>query len=502
VLLTNRAELPWSPTAIGSVAVIGHNADLARSQGGGSATVLPERVVSPLEGIRDALPEASVSYAIGAVVQEGIAPFPLAQLTNPVTGAPGIRVSFRDADGADLFAEDRRATSLVWFGGDAPIAESATLHLETLYEPYATGLVRLGFAASGTARVYVDDVLTVDATIVPEGTDLGAALLSPPSASAPVEVRAGEAVRIRVEYDLFDRVGPLANAMAFTFGLEPDDADPQTLIDEAVEAAREADVALVVVGTNSRVESEGYDRESLALPGRQDDLVRAVAAVNPRTVVVVNAGSPVLLPWRNEVAAVLVGYFGGQEFGNAIADVLLGTVEPGGRLPTTWPAQQADVPVIETTPTDGVLVYDEGIHIGYRAWLKSGRTPAYPFGHGLGYTSIVPTTISAPASVTPSDRDFTVTVDVANRGARPGKQVVQVYAERPDSTIDRPVRWLVGFASVDVDAGTTASVPITIPVRAFAHWDEGWQYEPGAFTLRIGTSVVELPLNATVKLEA
>ena len=506
VLLTNRAELPWSPASIGSVAVIGHNADLARSQGGGSATVLPERVVSPLEGIRDALPDASVSYAIGAVVQEGIAPFPLAQLTNPVTGEPGIRVSFRDADGTDLFAEDRRATSLVWFGGDAPIAESATLHLETLYEPDATGVVRLGFAASGTARIFVDDVLTVDATIVPEGTDLGAALLAPPSASEPVEVRAGVAVRIRVEYELFDRVGPLANAMAFTFGLEPADADPQTLIDEAVDAAQNADVALVVVGTNSRVESEGYDRESLVLPGRQDDLVRAVAAANPRTVVVVNAGSPVLLPWRNEVAAVLVGYFGGQEFGNAIADVLLGAVEPGGRLPTTWPAEQADVPVIDTTPTDGVLVYDEGIHIGYRAWLRSGRTPAYPFGHGLGYTTIVTTTISAPPSVAASDADFTVTVDVTNRGARAGKQVVQVYAERTDSAIERPVRWLVGFAPVHVDAAKTASVSIPIPVRAFAHWDEhrdeGWNYEPGAFTLRVGTSVADLPLDTTVRLEA
>ncbi len=502
VLLTNRGELPWSTSSLGSVAVIGHNADLARSQGGGSATVIPEHVVSPLEGIRDALPDASVTYAIGAVVQEGIAPFPLAQLTNPVTGAPGIRISFRDAAGTDLLSEDRRATSLVWFGGDAPIAQSATLHLETLYEPDVTDVLRIGFSASGTARIFIDDVLTVDATVVPEGTDLGAALLSPPSISAPVAVTAGEAVRIRVEYDLLDRVGPLANALAFTFGLEPADADPQILIDEAVEAARAADVALVVVGTNSRVESEGYDRESLTLPGRQDDLVRAVAAANPHTVVVVNAGSPVLLPWRDEVAAVLVGYFGGQEFGNAIADVLLGAVEPGGRLPTTWPTVQADVPVIETTPTDGVLVYDEGIHIGYRAWLKSERTPAYPFGHGLGYTTIVPTTISAPVVVAPADGDFTVTVDVVNRGIRAGKQVVQVYAERADSSIERPVRWLAGFAPVNVDAGKTASVGIRIPVRAFAHWDEGWTFEPGAFTLRIGTSVIDLPLDTTVKLEA
>ena len=125
----------------------------------------------------------------------------------------------------------------------------------------------------------------------------------------------------------------------------------------------------MVVGTSEDVESEGFDRTSLALPGRQDELVRAVAAANPRTVVVVNAGSPVELPWRDEVSAVLVSWFPGMEFGNALADVLLGAVEPGGRLPTTWPAALADAPVLEVTPTDGRLEYTEGLDIGHRAYV-------------------------------------------------------------------------------------------------------------------------------------
>ena len=253
------------------------------------------------------------------------------------------------------------------------------------------------------------------------------------------------------------------------------------------------------MGTNSVVESEGYDRTSLALPGRQDDLVRAVAAANPRTVVLVNAGSPVLMPWRDQVAAVLVGYFGGQEFGHAVADVLLGAAEPGGRLPTTWPAAEADVPVMSTAPVNGALDYAEGIHIGYRAWLKQDAAPAYWFGSGQGYTDIAVTGVDAPASVTAGEAR-PVTVEVENRGTRDGKQVVQIYAERADSAVDRPVRWLVGFAPARVPAGERAQVRVSVPTRLLAYWQDGWRYEPGAYQFRAGTSAVDLPLAAKVEL--
>jgi len=207
------------------------------------------------------------------------------------------------------------------------------------------------------------------------------------------------------------------------------------------------------------------------------------------------------MPWRDRVAAVLVGYFGGQEFGRAVADVLLGAAEPGGRLPTTWPAAEADVPVLSTTPKDGELDYAEGIHIGYRAWLKQDTAPAYWFGSGQGYTDITLTGADAPASVTAGD-SFPVTVEVANRGERDGKQVVQVYAERQDSAVDRRVRWLVGFAPIRVPAGEKAQARISVPTRLLAYWQDGWRYEPGAYQLRIGTSAVDLPLGATVELAA
>jgi beta-glucosidase len=515
VLLANDGILPLGSDATGatdgppsSIAVIGHNARFARTQGGGSATVVPAQVISPLDGIREALPNSGVTYSVGAVVQEGVSELPIENLTNPQTSEPGLRVRFLAADGDELSVEDRRSTALVWFGGDAPIAAAATLELTTDYTPDATESIRLGFASVGHARIWADDRLVLDETLLPEGDDLGAAFLAPPSTSAPLELVEGEPVRIRIELDLADRTGPLAGALAFTFGFEPDDSDPDALIAEAAAAAGAAEVAIVVVGTNSRVESEGYDRTTLALPGRQDELVRAVVAANPRTVVVINAGSPVLLPWRNEVAAILLSYFGGQEMGHALADVLTGIREPGGRLPTTWPATEADVPVADVTPVDGVVRYDEGIHIGYRAWLKSGNTPAYPFGHGLGYTTIEPTRIDAPNAASAGE-PVTVSVTVTNHGARRGKQVVQAYLRRAESAVDRPVLWLAAFAPVVVDAGGSATVELSIDARAFAYWGSagqdadragGWQYEPGDYELLVGTSVDKLPLSRTIML--
>ena len=485
VLLANNGILPLGVATISSLAVIGHNARDARTQGGGSATVLPAQVVSPLDGIRAAWPDAEVRYDLGAVVQEGVAEIPLHHLKNPITGEPGLRVSFLDADGAEIFAEDRRKSALVWFGGDAPIGHAATLVLHTLYTPAETGEVLLGFAGGAPGRIFVDGELLLDDTPVIEGSDLGAAFLNPPSLTVPVPVTAGHTREVRAEFTILGD-GALAGALSATLGIAPDDTDPDELIARAAAAAAASDVAIVVVGTNSQVESEGYDRDRLDLPGRQDDLVRAVARANPRTIVVVNAGSPVVLPWADEVAAIVQGYFGGQEFGAAIAAVLTGEAEPGGRLPTTWPATLDEVPVADVTPDAGVLHYTEGIHIGYRAWLKNDVTPAFCFGHGLGYT-----TWSWGAAQRHDDQ---TEVTLANTGHRAGKQVVQVYAERDDSTVERPERWLVGFAVVRAGAGEIATATIPLPDRRFAHWAHGWVVEPGTYTLRIGASVADLPL--------
>ncbi|WES63072.1 glycoside hydrolase family 3 C-terminal domain-containing protein [Microbacter sp. GSS18] len=493
VLLSNSGILPLDPSALARVAVIGHNARDARTQGGGSATVLPEKVVSPVDGIRAALTGVDVSYEIGAIVQEGVAEFSLDTMTNPATGEPGAHITLHDAEGAEIFAEERRSTALVWFGGDAPIASTRTLVIETDLTLPESGEVRLGFAGAHPGRLYVDGELMLDDTPVITGTDLGAAFLNPPSLTVSVPFDEGTPRRVRVELRP-ESGGALAGAMSATVGIAPEQTDPDALIARAAASATASDVAIVVVGTNSKVESEGYDRVDLDLPGRQDDLVRAVAATGTPTIVVVNAGSPVVLPWADQVGAIVQGYFGGQEFGSALAAVLTGAAEPGGRLPTTWPAALEDVPVTEVTPTEGRLEYTEGLHIGYRAWLKADAAPAFPFGHGLGYT-----TWSWGAAQRDADA---VEVTLANTGGRAGKQVVQVYAERPESAVERPVRWLVGFAVVRAAAGETVTARIPLPPRRFAHWDSGWSVEEGEFTLRAGASAVELPLSLSWEVAA
>jgi beta-glucosidase len=256
----------------------------------------------------------------------------------------------------------------------------------------------------------------------------------------------------------------------------------------AVAAAEAADVAIVVVGTTDAEESEGFDRDTLALPGEQDTLVRAVAAANPRTVVVVSSGAPVLLPWRDDVAAVLLTWFGGQELGAALADVLLGAREPGGRLPTSWPATEDDV--LSTTPVDGVLSYDEALAIGYRR----DQALAYPFGHGLGYTAWRYVDLQATV-------DDGVIVKVRNVGERRGKEVVQLYLSRPDSSIARPRQWLAGFAVVAADPGAEATATIELDPRVFRHWDGAthcWATEPGTYVLSAGGSAVDLPLRTEI----
>ncbi len=491
VLLKNDAQtLPLDLSKVGKVALIGNNASVARTQGGGSATVMPKTVVTPLEALKGLLGD-KLKYSIGAVVQHGLAELPKQELRDPITGSQGAYLELLGEDGAPIFTETRGGSNLMWLGSGSPIAAAHGLRFTTDFTPSETRTELMGVANTRYNKVMVDGEVLIDQLIPRTSDDPFSDLMDPPYVTKPVDFVAGKTVRIVVEVDLKNRVGIEAAAFAFVLGFEPNKALGDAMIAEAVENAKNSDLAIVVVGTNSAVESEGIDRKSLALPGRQDELVEAVLAVNPNTVVIVNSGSPVLLPWRDRVKAILLTYFAGQEMGNALVDMLTGAQEPGGRLPTTWPIDEDSLPVSNCTPVDGQVVYEEGIHIGYRAWLKAGAKTAYDFGFGLGYTTWSLGAVSVPAALD-SGEDFEVAVSVTNTGSRRGKQVVQVYAERNDSKIERPVRWLVGFAEVHADAGETKAVKVAIRGREFAHWDREWKYEAGTFNLLVGTSVVNI----------
>ncbi|MFF8829400.1 glycoside hydrolase family 3 protein [Streptomyces sp. NPDC015131] len=486
VLLRNEGALPLP--AGGTVALLGAAARDARVLGGGSAQVFPGHTVSPLDGLTAALPAGALRYAVGADPSDELA---------PADRGFTLRAVCRDATGRVLGEAPLPSGQVQWIGDDLPAGVThETLHsveVTGTFTPRESGAHTFGTRGLGAFTLTVAGQTLYDG-VQPMGdeADPFEAFFGAPLERGTAELTEGVPVEVSLLHPLDrEHAAPLPGVAFSLVHLGPR-RDPDELIAEAAGAARAADSAVVVVATTERVESEGFDRADLRLPGRQDDLVRAVAAANPRTVVVVNAGSPVEMPWRDDVAAVLLTWFPGQEGGAALAAVLTGAEEPGGRLPTTWPAALADAPVTDVTPVDGELHYTEGLFTGYRAWDRSGAVPAYPFGHGLGYTTWGYEALDLSPEA--------ATVRVRNTGTRPGRETVQLYvAPAADDPVERPARRLAGFASVEAGPGESAETEIRVPRRAFEIWDEragGWTAVPGTYEIRAGRSLTDIRLTA------
>src|SRR5829696_4171720 len=493
--------LPLDRSSLRRVAVLGLNAAVARTLGGGSATVFPPYTVAPLDGVRSALADKVVVEHEGGVrahSRQTVAAPDL--LRSPGGDGPGAEVRFLDTGGAELGRERRLGGAFAWhvhYADGIDAGSVAKVEVRTRVRAGGGGEHLIGCSGLGRFTLAVGDGApeAVELTL-PPGADLAAAHMRPPQHAVPVTLASGEEVAVALTHTVegfpFDTPGDV-----FRLDVGPSAAPDDERLARAVALAEQADVAIVVVGTTEEVESESFDRVSLGLPGRQDELVRRVAAANPRTVVVVNSGAPVLMPWAEDVAALLVTWFGGQEYGNALADVLLGQVEPGGRLPTTWVADEQGLPSV--TPVDGTLTYDEGLFFGHRALGRGLAEPLFPFGHGEGYTRWEYVSFAAPARAGEPAR-----VVVRNAGARRGREVVQVYASWPDSAIERPLHWLVGFAGVEAEPGEEVAVDVEVPLRGLEHWDAetgGWALEGGEVTLAVGRSSTDLRLTAALRID-
>ncbi len=502
VLLRNEGNaLPIDPAAVGRVAVIGPNATRPSIHGGGSAVVMPVTVSTPADALAEALAgQAEVTVSSGCetwvVVPE---PVP-GSLRDPGTGRPGLRLEFRGADDELLAAEHRTSAALTWWDQVPPgigWGMPGKIVLITSFRPQETGPHVFGVAGVGQLTLTVDGiVVAVAATTVPE--DPVEAMARPGEVRATVPLEAGREAQVRVEFrPAADGEGPLAVRL----GIVPA-VDEVGLLADAERAASLADAAVVVVGSAPMTESEGFDRATLALPGRQDELVRRVAAVNRRTVVVVNAGMPVLMPWAGQVAAVIYAWLPGQAMGVALADVLLGRAEPGGRLPVTLPAAEADCPVLHAVPRDGILDYSEGLLIGYRGYDASLRRPHFAFGHGLGYTTWAYESLRAGTTDLAAGDDLDLAVTLRNTGSRPGREVVQAYLAGPPSDPAAPPRQLAAFAVATAPPGASVQLTLRLPARAFARWDEqadDWAWPPGPFTVHVGRSSRDLRLSLHVR---
>lgn len=500
VLVRNQGgTLPLRPN--GTVALIGAAARDARVLGGGSATVFPAGIVSPLDGLTAALPEGALTYAVGADPNSELSVFDTAF---------ELRAVCRDADGNVIGSDSAPGGQLKWMGPSA-LPEGVTherLHTVQLtgtFTPRESGPHTFGIQGIGTFTLTIGGTTYFDDVQTPPKDDPFITFFGEPTPRAEAELTVGEPVEVSLTHLVEHIEDTPMQAVIFALAHQDPPRDPDELIAEAVEAAQNADTAVVVVATTERVESEGFDRTDLTLPGRQDDLVRAVAAANPRTVVVVNSGSPVELPWREDVAAVLLSWFPGQEGGAALADVLTGAHEPGGRLPTTW-GSLTDAPVSQVVPSNGELPYAEGVFIGYRAWEKEGRTPSYPFGHGLGYTDWTYESVKAEGTVEGAEGvtgTVTVTVRVRNSGERAGREVVQVYLAPSEPGADRPARLLAGFAGVEAEPGETVEAVVEVPRRAFETWDEktnAWTFVKGSYEIQAGRSISDRRVVATINV--
>ncbi|MDX3659978.1 glycoside hydrolase family 3 C-terminal domain-containing protein [Streptomyces sp. ID05-26A] len=452
VLLRNNGILPLPPGR--SIALIGPGAVAPRVQGGGSSGLYPAAENSLFTALSE----------LTAVVHEpGVR---IDDRPTPVDAPVLVRV-LGAAD--EVLFREHRLTGRILETQEVPGA--AVLEISAELQVARSGPWRLAVAGYGRLTLDVGGDRVLDVVQEIDTDDPAVKHLRPPHHEVEVELTEGTRVELVARRALGEDSG-----MASMLAADPPRPCAREEFAAAVDAARRSDVAVVVVSTTDAIESEGRDRSSLTLPGEQDALVAAVSEANPNTVVVVNSGGPVLMPWRHDAAAVLLTWFPGQEGGNGVADVLFGEREPGGRLPTTWPAREADVPVADFLPVDGVLPYAEGLDIGYRAWAT--HEPAYWFGHGLGYTSWD----YEEARV---ERDV-VRVTVRNVGERRGREVVQVYLAREASAVPRPRKWLAGFAVVEAGPGEAVEALVRVPERAIGHWEGTWQVEPGAFTVLIG----------------
>jgi beta-glucosidase len=452
-------EMPGGPPMLKWLA--GPNPHAAGNDGG---YLVPEKVLPLVKS--GAIPVANVDENVGRILT---VIFEAGLFDHPHKG--GVPIDTAAQRAVARKAADEGIVLLKNQGGVLPL-NTATLHSIAVIGPNAA-VARVGGGGSGL--VYAKDVV------------------------APLDGIRKRAVKVDVRY-------ALGVAMP---GEEKDQDTPEArrrLLDEAVAAAKNSDVALVFVGYSWKLETEGKDRTSMDLPEGQDELIQAVAAANQKTIVIFNAGDSVgLTRWIDQVPGVIDAWYGGEEGGNAVADVVFGDVNPSGKLPFTFIRKIEDSPSYGNYPGDNLHVkYAEGIYVGYRYFDKHPQTaPLFPFGYGLSYTTFEYSKLELP-KVMSGDSTATVSVTVRNSGHRKGAEVVQLYVGDPHATVDRPVRELKGFQRVELAPGESRTVSFHLDRRALSFYStasHAWVAEAGQFDVSIGSSSRDLRLEGSFRLE-
>lgn len=491
VLLKNDGILPLDKSALDRIAVLGPNAAEPRVMGGGSAQINAHYKVSPLDGIQSALSGTNRVVHLKACRNN--------RLTQMIRG--DVKVDFfhgRDWSGPSVHRSTAEESQFFWL--DMPDAtlnpRDFSARIITRFRPDESSAHVFGLTNAGFAKLYVDGEMLVDGET---GWAKGDNFFGLGNSEVRVEkaLEAGRTYEVRVDYRAMPEGYEGIEIRAVRFGAELPTSD--AAIAEAVEQAKVCDVAVLVVGREGEWDTEGLDLPDMRLPGRQEELIERVAAVNLRTIVVLQTGGPIEMPWLDKVSAVIQAWYPGQEAGNAIADVLFGAAEPGGRLPQTFPQRLTDNSAMNGDPKtypgeNGHVVYTEGLAVGYRHHDADGPKPLFPFGYGLSYTRF---DWSAPRA---SSRDMgsagvSIEVDVTNTGDRAGAELVQLYVKPKTSRLPRPVKELKAFQKLHIAAGETATAKLSIAVRDLAYFDpdaRAWIAEAGDYELVIAANAEDI----------
>lgn len=494
VLLKNDGDLLPLAAPSGKIAVIGPNARRARIMGGGSAQLNANHAISPWQALLDRFGADRLLFAEGCTNHRW-QPLWTGPLAVDYFASP-------DLSGPVVHRQPLTDATQFWV---PPIADGKvnprafSARISGSFTADRTATYRLGIHATGPIRLLVDGALTVDAwthwtpgrTFFEEGND---------EVTADLTLQAGQTYAVTLEFGA--KPGSNLDFSAFRAGIGLP-LGPEA-ITEAAELAALADTVVLCLGRSGEWDTEGSDLTDIRLPGDQDALARAVLAANPRSVVVLQSGGPVEMPWVSEAAAVLQSWYPGQEAGHAIADVLFGDAEPSGRLPQTFPARLQDNPTFSQDPEiypglDGKVRYEEGLFTGHRHHDRTGIVPLFAFGHGLGYTSFILENLSGNA--TSDGADFAVCV--TNTGTRRGATVVQLYLGPDPLPAGRPRRQLRSFAKVTLDPGESETVRLHADARSFRRWDpaaQDWATIPGRWHVEAGFSAADIRASMVLTL--
>jgi beta-glucosidase len=497
VLLKNDGVLPLQPSKIKKLLVVGENALLPQIVGGGSAHVNSHYVVSPLQGILQYIEDVTeVNYPIGCLTHRSL-PSADPSWFRTDEGEQGLKMSVfasLDLSGEPAVEHTIKRSSLNWFGTEqpAPGLDQFSLRLQGNFVPPESGEYTTGIHCIGQGRVLVDGK-----EVLPFREYRDPAEWS--EAQIPLICEKGVGQNLTIEYILKD--DPHWRTVRLVL-FPPIPEDP---IAAAEALAREADAVVIVAGLTNEWESEGHDRVDMRLPGDQDLLISRITAVNPNTVVVLNAGSPLEMPWLSEAAALLQTWYLGQEAGNAIADVLFGVVNPSGKLPTTFPKRLEDNPSFINFPGEnGEVLYGEGIYVGYRYYDKKNIEPLFPFGYGLSYTSFDYSDLTISNSTLIDNDSMEISLVVKNTGPAAGKEIVQLYVRDLESRLPRPDKELKAFKKIALQPGESQKVTFNLDTQALTYYDPtipGWVAEPGEFELLIGASSRDIRLSTVCTLQ-